>query len=469
MSYAYPITAGQPVHPAPTAAAAPAPRALRTLPLFGLDVVSAPAAAVLDRLMQPGARARVAFLNAHCANVAARDAAYHDALATADMVLPDGVGVEIAARLTGDNITENLNGTDFTPKLMARAAARGLSVYLLGGRPGVADAAARRLCLDHPGLRVVGTRDGYEGLADSAAAIAAINAARPDILLVALGVPMQDRWLADNARRLGARITMGVGALFDFLAGRVARAPQIVRRARAEWAWRLAMEPRRMAGRYLVGNATFLARAARAAIAELDRVAATRRALDLTLAGGALLLLLPVALLLAAAIRIDSRGPVLFCQTRIGKDGVPFRLYKFRSMHVDAEARRAALLAQSDRAGVCFKSRNDPRVTRIGRLLRRFSIDELPQILNIVRGEMSIVGPRPALPQEVEAYPARALGRLAVKPGLTGIWQVSGRAEIGFDKMIDMDLAYARSRSVLLDLVLIALTFRAVIGGRGAY
>jgi len=102
-------------------------------------------------------------------------------------------------------------------------------------------------------------------------------------------------------------------------------------------------------------------------------------------------------------------------------------------------------------------------------MLRRFSIDELPQILNVLRGEMSIVGPRPALPQEVAAYPARALGRLAVKPGITGVWQVSGRAEIGFDKMVDMDLAYARSRSMLLDILLIALTFRAVLSGRGAY
>ncbi|MGL4414081.1 sugar transferase, partial [Roseinatronobacter monicus] len=155
--------------------------------------------------------------------------------------------------------------------------------------------------------------------------------------------------------------------------------------------------------------------------------------------------------------------------TRIGKDGTPFTMFKFRSMYLDAEARRADLLSQSDREGICFKSRNDPRVTRVGRILRRFSIDELPQILNVLRGEMSIVGPRPALPEEVAAYPARALGRLAVTPGLTGIWQVSGRAEIGFDRMIDMDLAYARSSSVLLDMLLIAMTFRAVLSGRGAY
>ncbi|ETX11201.1 UDP-phosphate galactose phosphotransferase [Roseivivax halodurans JCM 10272] len=448
-----------------TASSAP----IDTLPLFGIPLVSASAETVLDHLLMPGRRARIAFLNAHCANVAARDTAYADALVTADMVLPDGIGIDVAARLQGLSLAENLNGTDFTPRLMARAASKGLSVFLLGGRPGVAEEAAKRLCLDHPGLRVVGTRDGYDGMANEAAAIAEINAAHPDILLVALGVPKQDRWLAENAHLLDVPITMGVGALLDFLAGRVARAPLAVRRAKCEWIWRLAMEPRRMAGRYLVGNAVFLARSVRNALAEADGLAATRRGFDIALAGGALALFAPLALLLCLAIRFDSRGPVLFRQTRIGKYGVPFTLYKFRSMHIDAEQRRAALLATSDREGVCFKSRHDPRVTRVGRILRRFSIDEMPQILNVLKGEMSLVGPRPALPEEVAAFPVRALGRLGVKPGLTGIWQVSGRAEIGFDKMIDMDIAYARSRTVLLDLVLIASTFRAVIGGRGAY
>jgi lipopolysaccharide/colanic/teichoic acid biosynthesis glycosyltransferase len=225
------------------------------------------------------------------------------------------------------------------------------------------------------------------------------------------------------------------------------------------------MEPRRMAGRYLVGNATFLARAAAHALRRMD----SQRGLDIAVAGSALLVLGLPMLIIAALIRLDSKGPALFRQIRIGKDGRPFGVYKFRSMHVDAEARRAALLAQSDREGVCFKSRNDPRVTRIGKYLRRLSLDELPQILNVLSGEMSIVGPRPALQEEVENYPARALGRLAVKPGITGLWQVSGRADIGFDKMIDLDLAYVRARSTLLNLILIALTFRAVVSGRGAY
>lgn len=454
------------------AAAQPVTPPLPTVPLFGTEVVSATPEAVMADLLAPGAQRRVVFVNAHCANVLARDPIYAAAVQTADRVLPDGIGVEQAARMQGHELAANLNGTDFVPRLLREAAARGLLVFLFGAAPGVAAAAAARLARDTPGLRIAGHRDGYAGAADSNAAIAAINASGADILLVAMGVPAQDVWLDRHAHRLAPRLLMGVGALFDFLSGRVARAPAPLRRARLEWLWRLALEPRRLARRYLLGNLAFLAREGRAALRRhegMEPQALAKRTLDLAIAGGALIALAPLLAATALAIRLDSPGPVLFRQIRIGRGGRPFRIFKFRSMHLDAEARRAALLARSDREGICFKARHDPRITRAGRLLRRFSIDELPQILNVLRGEMSIVGPRPALPEEVAQYPARALGRLAVKPGLTGLWQVSGRAEIGFERMVDMDLAYARSRSLLLDVLLIVLTFRAVVSGRGAY
>ena len=442
--------------------------ALPAREVVGLPLVDATAQATIEAILAPG-RKTVAFLNAHCANVMARDTSYADALRQADMILPDGIGVDLAARMTGQRLTANLNGTDFVPALLRTARQRGLSVFLFGGTPGTAERAADRLCRDLPGLRVVGTRDGFSGAADEAAAIDAINASGADILIVAMGVPRQDVWLARNAERLAPRIRLGVGALLDFLAGNVRRAPVAIRRARCEWVWRLAIEPRRLAGRYLVGNATFLARAALHALGSVEPIALRKRLLDLTLAGLAAVALSPLLLLVVLAIRLDSPGSALYRQTRVGKDGVPFSVLKFRSMHTDAEERRAALLAQSDRAGICFKSRNDPRVTRVGRFLRRSSLDELPQIFNVLRGEMSLVGPRPALPQEVAAYPAQALGRLKVKPGITGLWQISGRADISFDKMIDMDLAYGASRSTLLDLMIIFLTFRTVLSGRGAY
>ncbi len=194
-----------------------------------------------------------------------------------------------------------------------------------------------------------------------------------------------------------------------------------------------------------------------------------KRPLDVCLTLFGLSAIWPVLLVVAMAVRLSSPGPVFFVQTRIGRDGKPFGMIKFRSMYADAEARRADLLAQSDREGVCFKSRNDPRITPVGRILRRLSLDELPQIFNVLRGDMSLVGPRPALPEEVRAYPTRAVGRLAVLPGITGLWQVSGRAEIGFDEMVEMDLAYAADGRLTTDLALLFRTFRAVLTGRGAY
>jgi lipopolysaccharide/colanic/teichoic acid biosynthesis glycosyltransferase len=240
-----------------------------------------------------------------------------------------------------------------------------------------------------------------------------------------------------------------------------------------EWIWRLMQEPRRMAGRYLIGNPLFLGRAiahAWEARGHAERyAAASKRSLDLAIALCACVLLGPLFAALCLLITLDDRGPVFFRQTRIGAKGKPFKMWKFRSMAVDAEKRRAELLAQSERDGVCFKMKRDPRITRVGGWLRRLSLDELPQLINVLRGEMSIVGPRPALPQEVLSYDDRARRRLHGAPGLTCSWQVSGRAEIPFDQQVEMDIAYLEKRSLAGDIALIARTVPAVVSGRGAY
>lgn len=194
-----------------------------------------------------------------------------------------------------------------------------------------------------------------------------------------------------------------------------------------------------------------------------------KRVLDVTLILLAVPVLLPVLLLLAIAVKLSSPGPVLFFQTRMGRDGRRFRLVKFRSMFTGAEAARAALLAQSDRAGLCFKQKDDPRITPVGRLLRRSSLDELPQLWNVLRGQMSLVGPRPALPEEVALYSPHALQRLAGLPGLTGLWQVSGRANVSFEEMVELDLRYLQSASLRGDLKLLLRTFGAVALAQGAY
>jgi exopolysaccharide biosynthesis polyprenyl glycosylphosphotransferase len=168
-------------------------------------------------------------------------------------------------------------------------------------------------------------------------------------------------------------------------------------------------------------------------------------------------------------IRLDSRGPALFKQVRVGRDSQPFTMYKLRTMHVDAERQLATLREQNEGNAVLFKMREDPRVTRIGRLLRRTSMDELPQLINVVKGHMSLVGPRPALPTEVAEYDDVERRRLAVKPGMTGLWQVSGRSNLDWETSIGLDLDYVDNWRVCDDLVIGLRTVGAVVGARGAY
>jgi len=197
--------------------------------------------------------------------------------------------------------------------------------------------------------------------------------------------------------------------------------------------------------------------------------ALARRALDFLFSFAALLLLLVPFALIALLIRLDSPGPVLFIQRRVGKDGREFFVFKFRSMFTDAEQRLEILLGANERTGPVFKMREDPRVTRAGRLLRKSSFDELPQLLNILRGEMSLVGPRPALPREVALYSPEQRLRLSVTPGLTGLWQVSGRANLTFEQSMELDLEYIRRQSFGLNVVLLARTVPAVLTAHGAY
>jgi lipopolysaccharide/colanic/teichoic acid biosynthesis glycosyltransferase len=192
----------------------------------------------------------------------------------------------------------------------------------------------------------------------------------------------------------------------------------------------------------------------------------SKRTLDLSIA---LPVLGPLAAAICLFITLEDRGALFFHQIRIGADRWLFKIWKFRSIYKDAEARKAQLSDQNERDSICFKKKSDPRITRIGKFIRRTSIDELPQILNILSGEMSIAGPRPALPNEVLTYNGKERGRLVGKAGLTCTWQVSGSANIPFDQQTDMNLEYLSKKSLLRELILITRTVSAVITGRGAY
>lgn len=196
---------------------------------------------------------------------------------------------------------------------------------------------------------------------------------------------------------------------------------------------------------------------------------ATKRFLDVVAGVALMLLTLPIISILAVLIRLDSEGPAFIRQERLGKDGTPFTCYKLRSMYVNADQLLTQLLEKNEAGGPIFKMRNDPRCTRVGRYLRRLSLDELPQIWNVVLGSMSLVGPRPPLAREVVNYEDWQFRRLEVKPGITGIWQVSGRSNLTFDEMVMMDIMYVDSWSPILDLKILVRTAVAVVAGRGAY
>ena len=196
---------------------------------------------------------------------------------------------------------------------------------------------------------------------------------------------------------------------------------------------------------------------------------AVKRAGDVVFSGAFLVLLSPLLLVVALAIVLTSRGGPFYSQPRVGEHGRAFRMYKFRTMYRDADSRWQELRCENDCDPALFKIKDDPRITPVGRLLRRFSVDELPQFFNVLRGDMSVVGPRPPLPSEVDAYDVAHLARLKGRPGITGLWQVSGRSDLPFEKMVDLDTYYLENWSLGLDLSIMLRTAAVVVRGRGAY
>ena len=197
---------------------------------------------------------------------------------------------------------------------------------------------------------------------------------------------------------------------------------------------------------------------------------AIKRGLDILAGTAGLLALSPLLLTVIALIKLEDRGPIFFRQMRVGLRGRPFGMWKFRSMVLNADALKDQLLKQNEmQGGVTFKMKNDPRITRIGKYLRKFSIDEMPQLYNVLQGDMSLVGPRPPVPREVQEYTVEDRQRLLAKPGLTCFWQVGGRSEIDFNGQVRLDVEYIKSQSVWLDIKLLFKTVPAVVLGKGAY
>jgi len=458
----------------------------------------------------------VSFVNADCLNKAYSDSTYHQALNECHRVLPDGIGIHVGSRMLGLSLRENINGTDLFPRLCEQLARSATPIYLLGARPGITQLVADKMCKRFPGLRIAGTHHGYFTPDEEPDLIANINQSGAKVLLVAYGAPAQELWIREHSHILKPAVRLGVGGLFDFYSDRIPRAPQWLRELGLEWSWRLLQEPGRMWRRYLVGNPLFLFRVwkqkvfgtttAHTAMPGFDtnrsellkyyRMAGihalrqritfhlsrmswagpvygtriTKRLLDISVSATALGLLSPLLLCVAAAIRLESSGSVLYSQMRVGRRGKTFCLWKFRSMYTDAESRKEHLSAANEmQGGVLFKMKNDPRITRVGRFIRRYSIDEIPQLWNVLIGEMSLVGPRPALPEEVSQYTLEERARLEATPGITCIWQVSGRSNLPFPEQVRLDVEYIYNQSPLQDFKLLLKTIPVVFLGQGAY
>lgn len=194
-----------------------------------------------------------------------------------------------------------------------------------------------------------------------------------------------------------------------------------------------------------------------------------KRCMDVLLSVIAVIVLLPVFMIIAIGIKLTSKGKVLFKQKRLGKNGVPFVMYKFRSMVIDADTQKNDLMEVNEMSGFAFKMKNDPRITKFGSFLRKYSLDELPQLFNVIRGEMSLIGPRPPLPDEVERYSDHHWRRMDVRPGLTGLWQVSGRSDLTFEEWINLDIQYIERWSLALEFKILLKTVPVVLKGNGAY
>jgi len=335
------------------------------------------------------------------------------------------------------------------------AAARGyagLSRAMVPGRRAIvvgANAAGRESAreLEQKGYHVVGYADNGSDLLDETDHPLLGPIARLEELVQSFGVDELVIALpSDRRSQLGRVLTRG-----------------FARRIRVKYAADFGeLLPRRFNVRW-IGARHYID------FAPVAPVSFVKRITDLVVSAVGLALLAPLFLAVAVAIRLDSPGPTFYGQVRVGKDGRRFRMLKFRSMRKDADVLIAELLQRNEVVGPMFKIRRDPRITRVGRFLRRYSLDELPQLINVARGEMSLVGPRPPTANEVERYEDWELGRLRAVPGITGLWQVSGRSEVPFHDMVRLDLHYIRNWSFALDVEILLRTIPAVLTTKGAY
>ena len=454
----------------------------------------------INTTIQKNEKKSIFFVNADCLNKAYEDSEYKDILSKADIVLPDGSGINIGCNMINNPLKENLNGTDLLPHICKLSQKKGFKIYLLGAKEDTAKQMKKNLIKKYPQLQIVGTHHGYLNTKKlTNKVIKDINQKQTDILFVAMGVPNQEFFIDKYKDKLDTKVILGVGGLFDFYSNNTKRAPLFLREIGFEWIYRMIQEPQRMWKRYIIGNPKFLYRVYRYKKQQkhnilLDNYLNTynkktdfkirnflwkitliskcsiKRVIDIIASIILLIVFMPIFLIVASIIRFESKGAVLFAQTRVGLKGKLFKMYKFRSMVQNAEELKQNLMQNNEsKDGVIFKLKDDPRVTKFGKFIRKTSIDELPQLYNVLKGDMSLVGPRPPVLSEVIQYNLDDKKRLDAKPGITCIWQVSGRSKIPFKQQVQMDKEYIKDQSFIKDITLLFKTIPAVLFSKGSY
>ena len=436
---------------------------------------------------------------------------YQTVINRADLVTPGGMPIVWVLRRLGLRGQPRVYGPELTLHICEAAARHGLPVGFYGGTKPALALLVKRLSERYPGLRVAyaysppfraPTPD------EEARTIADICRSECRILFVGLGCPKQERWMARHRGALPA-VMVGVGAAFDFISGAKPQAPHWMQRLGLEWLFRLSTEPRRLWFRYAWHNPRFVGLVAwqlawtrwrkrsgkprreqtiPGAEAQSDRAwigidvqglerslrqkrvqLLLKRVFDGAAAAVFLLVLAPALLLVALLVRFSSRGPVIFRQSRVGYRETAFVMYKFRSMRLEHDLNLASAQQIAAAHGLLVKGENDPRVTPIGRCLRSTSLDELPQLFNVLNGDMSLVGPRPLVPFMLEPYPEFRKARALVQPGITGLWQVRDRERnTSAVPMMPHDLEYIRRFSLILDLGILLRTPFVAGSGKGA-
>jgi exopolysaccharide biosynthesis WecB/TagA/CpsF family protein len=451
---------------------------------------------LIKHKIQSNEKSNMYFINADTLNKTYKQVSLRHILNKTDYVLPDGSGIKMASNMVNMPLKQNINGTDMFPFLCKMAEEEKIKIFLYGAKLGVAEQMKEKILQEFPKLEIVGAINGYDFHDNEV--INMMNHSKAELVFVARGAPLQEEWIDMHSNRISASVIMGVGGLFDFYSGNIPRSPIWIREIGMEWVYRLFQEPKRMWKRYILGNPLFLSRIylwdkkqkkerlqkyyetsleeRRDSFVEYASLLLYRfypiakRMLDVFLTFIAVLVLGPLMLMVAIAIRTESKGNVLFSHARVGRDGKLFKMYKFRSMVQNAESLKKDLVKTNEsKDGVIFKMKDDPRITKIGKFIRKWSIDELPQLFNVLKGDMSLVGPRPPVPSEVAEYISDDLKRLHITPGITCYWQVSGRSEIPFKQQVALDKKYIATRSMWVDIKILLATVPAVLAKKGAY